>query len=63
MLRAERLRAGLSQRELAQLCGVAQGSLSAYEQGSRTPSLATVECVLAGMGRQLKLETEPLADG
>ena len=37
-----RLRAGLSQRQLADLTGIAQPNISAYESGRLTPSPATL---------------------
>ncbi len=38
-----RLRAGLSQRQLTELTGIAQPNISAYESGRLMPSAATVE--------------------
>ena len=40
-LRAERLRQGLSMRELAQKAGLAQPAISYIERGLRTPSIDT----------------------
>jgi len=41
-VRRMRLRAGLSQRQLADLSGIAQPNISAYESGRLTPSPATL---------------------
>lgn len=41
-LRARRLDAGLTQRELAARTGIPQPNISAYEQGRRNPSEATI---------------------
>lgn len=41
-VRQLRRRAGLSQRELAELTGIAQPNISAYESGRLTPSPATL---------------------
>ena len=41
-VRGMRLRAGLSQRQLADLSGIAQPNISAYESGKLTPSPATL---------------------
>ncbi len=60
LLRDAREAAGISQQELARRCGVCQGSLSGYERGTRVPRLEQVGRILAGLGRQLRLETEPL---
>lgn len=59
-LREAREAAGLSQVELAGRCGVSQGALSAYEHNARLPRLDQITRILAGMGRQLRLESEPL---
>ena len=45
-----RLRAGLSQRQLADLTGIAQPNISAYESGRLTPSPATVARVAKATG-------------
>lgn len=45
-----RLRAGLSQRQLADLIGIAQPNISAYESGRLTPSPATLARVAKATG-------------
>ena len=45
-----RLRAGLSQRQLADLTGIAQPNISAYESGRLTPSPATLARIAKGTG-------------
>jgi len=45
-----RLRAGLSQRQLADLTGIAQPNISAYESGRLTPSPATLARVAKATG-------------
>lgn len=42
-IRQRRLRAGISQRELSELTGIAQPNISAYESGRLVPSPATEE--------------------
>lgn len=56
LLRSARLRSGLSQRAFADLIGVAQPTLSAYESGKRQPTLPTLMKMLAGAGQDLRLE-------
>lgn len=51
LLRAARHDAGLTQRALAGRLGVASSSLSRYESGVALPSLAMVERVLTGCGK------------
>lgn len=45
-LRQARLRAGLSLRELAARAGTSHSTLAAYEQGRKTPSIATFTRIL-----------------
>ena len=50
---------GLTQKELAEKTGIAQGDISKLENGSANPSLKTLQRLAAGMGMQLKLEFVP----
>lgn len=50
---------GLTQKELADKTGIAQGDISKLENGSANPSLKTLQRLAAGMGMQLKLEFIP----
>ena len=50
----------LSQRELAHLSGVDQRRISSYERGRRKVPLRDADRILAGLGLQLRLETERL---
>lgn len=52
-IRAARLRAGLTQTELAEASGTSQATLSAYEQGRKLPSVDTLRRVLAACGTRL----------
>lgn len=56
LIRESRRRAHLSQNDLALRAGVAQSAVSAYESGRRTPTLATLERLLAGAGHRLVLD-------
>jgi len=42
-LKDERIKAGYSQAEVAEVCGVNQSAYSHYETGRRNPKLKTVE--------------------
>jgi transcriptional regulator with XRE-family HTH domain len=55
-LRAVRSRAGLTQVELAARAGTSQATLSAYENGSKQPSLTTFERLLRAAGARLAVE-------
>ena len=53
LLRQARLRAGLSQVELATRAGVTQSVISAYEAGRREPALATLATLVDATGYEL----------
>jgi len=62
-LRAARQRARLSQAELAARTGTSQATISAYETGTKAPSVATLDRLLAAAGSRLTAEPghRPLA--
>ena len=54
-----RKNSGLTQKELSERTGIAQGDISRLENGNANPSLHTLERLAAGMGMKLKLEFIP----
>jgi transcriptional regulator with XRE-family HTH domain len=56
-LRAERQAREFSLERLAELAGVGRSALSQIERGHRSPRWATVERLLAAMGREAVLDT------
>ena len=56
MLRRARVRAGLSQAELAARAGVAQSVISAYEAGRRQPALPTLARLIEAAGYDLVVD-------
>ena len=52
-LREARVAAGLTQAELAQRASTSQATISAYENGSKQPSVATLSRLLAATGSRL----------
>jgi uncharacterized protein len=60
LLRRCRLEAGLSQRDLAGLAGTSQPAPARYEGGRATPSLRTLEHILAVLGKELRLVADDL---
>lgn len=50
---------GLTQKDLAEKTGIAQGDISKLENGSANPSLRTLQRLADGMGMKLKLEFVP----
>ena len=55
-LRQSRLRAGLTQAELAERSATSQATLCAYERGHKSPTADTLERVLAATGHRLAAE-------
>src|ERR1019366_7758084 len=58
LLRVTREGSGLSQRALAARAGTSQPAVSRYESGASSPSVATLDRLLAVMGARLDLFTE-----
>ena len=56
LLQSARQRLGLSQTAFANLVGIAQPTLSAYESGHRQPTLPTLLRMLERAGLELRLE-------
>lgn len=50
---------GMTQKELSELTGIAQGDISKLEKGNANPSLKTLQRLADGMGMRLKLEFVP----
>lgn len=50
---------GMTQKDLADKTGIAQGDISKLENGSANPSLKTLQRLAAGMGMRLKVEFVP----
>lgn len=47
---------GLTQKELSQRTGIAQGDISKLEKGNANPSIRTLQRLAAGMGKFLRIE-------
>ena len=62
LLRRARKRAGLSLRDLAGRAGTSHSTLSAYENGTKVPSVDTLERILRAAGFALDLELVPRTD-
>ncbi len=56
LLRDARMRAGLSQAELARRAGVTQSVISVYESGGRQPSLPTLASLVAATGSAIDVQ-------
>ena len=50
---------GISQKELAEKTGIAQGDISKLENGNGNPSIRTLQRLAKGMGMKLKIEFVP----
>ena len=51
--------AGLTQKELSERTGIAQGGISKLENGNANPSIRTLQRLANGMGMTLKVEFLP----
>ena len=61
LVRELRLRRTMSQRALAELAGTRQAAISRIERGLVSPSVDTLERIVAAMGERLILTAEPAA--
>ena len=50
-----RKNAGLTQKELSERTGIAQGDISKLENGNANPSLKTLQRLAAAMGKSVKI--------
>ena len=62
LLTSARVRAGLSQRELAARAGVAQSTVARIESGHADPAFSTLERLLAAAGLEMRVHLEPVDD-
>lgn len=63
LLRRGRARAALTRDEVASAAGTSRSALSQYERGVKSPTVATLDRLLAACGLQIRAELEPyLAD-
>jgi hypothetical protein len=58
ILRRARVEAGLTQTELARRAGTAQSAVARYESGAASPSIRTLERLLAAAGHRLVLDAQ-----
>lgn len=57
---AERRKAwGISQRELAELCGTTQSAIARVERGARPPRIDTLARIAAALDSELVIELRP----
>ena len=56
-----RKNSGLTQKELSERTGIAQGDISKLENGNANPSIRTLQRLASGMGMTLKVEFLPNA--
>lgn len=55
IINARKLR-GITQKELSELTGIAQGDISKMENGNANPSIKTLKRLASAMGMSLKIE-------
>jgi transcriptional regulator with XRE-family HTH domain len=61
LVRAVRIRNGLSQADLARRAGTSQPVVSAYEHDRRDPTVGTLARLVAAGGERLRLTATPVA--
>ena len=49
----------ITQKQLSELTGIAQGDISKLENGSANPSIKTLQRLANGLGMMLKIEFVP----
>ena len=59
LVQLARIKAGLSQRELAEKAGVPTTMISAYERDKRQPTVATLLRLVRAAGFDLRMQLEP----
>ena len=57
-----RKNSGLTQKELSERTGIAQGDISKLESGGANPSLKTLQRLAAAMDMRLRIEFLPIAE-
>jgi len=57
-----RKKTGLTQKQLADKTGIAQGDISRIEKGEANPSLRTLKRLASGMDMKLHLQFKPVAN-
>jgi len=62
LILSARLKAGLTQRQLADRLGVTQPVVAAYESGRRQPTVQTLMRILSAAGFDLRLSLAPHED-
>ena len=55
-----RKNSGMTQKQLSERAGIAQGDISKIESGNGNPSLRTLKRLASAMDMKLKLEFQPL---
>ncbi len=55
LIRTARDRAELTQSELAELAGMSQQAISAYETGRKEPTLPTIQRIVAAAGFEMRI--------
>lgn len=60
LIKQARHDARVTQQELARRVGRSRASIAQLESGVRTPSFGSLQAILAALGKQVRLELEPL---
>ncbi|MDP1821545.1 MAG: helix-turn-helix transcriptional regulator [Acidimicrobiales bacterium] len=58
LIETARVRAGLTQAELARRARTSQSAIAFYEAGTRSPSMATLERIVRAAGFEMRIQLE-----
>lgn len=59
LIRLARIKAGLTQRGLAQRAGTSAAAIALYERGRRDPTVATLQRICRAAGWDVRMRLEP----
>jgi len=62
LIETARVRAGLTQADLARRAVTSQPAIALYEAGKRSPSMDTLQRILRAAGYELRVHLEPIDD-
>ncbi len=57
-----REQSGITQKQLSEVTGIAQGDISKVERGIGNPSLRTLKRIANGLGMRLRVELVPISN-
>ena len=62
LIRHTRKEKGMTQKQVAEICGMADSAIRKYESGSQTPKLRTIQRIAAALGVEWTVSVHKLTD-